>query len=90
MNSIELVASLKVDFDYAADFARNQERVNRVSYIEENMVDVLANYITSRNLLVTKLAALCKAGYDMYSVPGKSLLAEIDDIDMTLAFHGLV
>ena len=91
MNDIELVASVKIDFDYDADFARSQERVNLVTHIDnDNIRDMLAHTITSRNMLVTKLAGLSKLGYGMDSRPSKSLLREIDGLDMQLAFHGLV
>jgi hypothetical protein len=91
MNSIELVASLKIDFDYDANFTAAQERVNRVPHIENDDIrDMLAHTITSRNLLVTKLKALSDKGYNMDSSPSRSVLREIDTLDMQLAFHGLV
>lgn len=91
MNDIELVASVKIDFDYDADFARSQERVNLVTHIDRDDVrDMLAHTITNRNMLVTKLYGLSKLGYNLDSRPARSVLREIDGLDMTLAFHGLV
>lgn len=87
MNDIELVASVKVDFDYDAQLAAAYKRLEGGS--GEGLQEV-AHAIVGRNLLVTKMGALSRLGYRMESSPMRSLLREIDSCDEILAVHGEV
>lgn len=87
MNDIELVASLKIDFDYDAQLVAAYKRLENTD--AEGLQEV-AHAIVGRNMLVTKLNALSDAGYDMDSRPSRSVLREICSCDEILAVHGLV
>lgn len=87
MNDIELVASVKVEFNWDAQEVAAFKRLEGTS-AEGNQVVV--NAIVSRNLLVTKMAAMSRQGYRMDHRAMKSLLLEISEMDVVLAAHGEV